>query len=87
METGIFEKEFGRKPDSPAEYVQWGQGRQAKILKTAVQCCKERFPRCGGVIIWMGHDSFPCTANTAVMDFEGNFKPAALAVAEVFNKK
>jgi len=87
VESGIFEKEFGRKPDSLAEYVQWGQGRQAKILKTAVKCCKERFPRCGGVIIWMGHDSFPCTANTAVLDFEGNLKPAALAVAEVFNKK
>jgi hypothetical protein len=32
----------------------------------------------------MGHDSFPCTANTAVIDFEGEMKPAAHALAAVF---
>jgi hypothetical protein len=36
------------------------------------------------MLIWHGHDCFPCTANTALLDFEGNPKPAALAVGEVF---
>jgi beta-mannosidase len=83
-EGETFEKEFGRKPQSLEEYVQWGQHRQATILKTAVKSCKDRFPKCGGVILWMGHDCFPCMANTAIIDFEGNPKPAAVAVAEIF---
>jgi len=35
----------------------------------------------------MGHDSFPCTANTAVVDFEGKPKPAAVALGEVFRSR
>ena len=42
---------------------------------------------CGGFIVWMGHDSFPCTANTSVIDYEGNLKPAALALADVFGNQ
>ena len=43
-----------------------------------------RFPRCGGFIIWMGHDCFPCPSNTSIIDAEGNPKPAYHAVAEIF---
>jgi hypothetical protein len=32
----------------------------------------------------MGHDSFPCTANTAIVDFHGNLKPAAIAIGEIY---
>jgi hypothetical protein len=35
----------------------------------------------------MGHDSFPCTANTAIIDFDGNLKPAALALKAVWKGK
>jgi len=35
-------------------------------------------------IIWMGHDSFPCTANTAIVDYDGVPKPAALALRDIF---
>ncbi len=41
-------------------------------------------PQCGGLIIWMGHDCFPCPANTSVIDFDGSLKPAAVALAKVF---
>jgi len=44
---------------------------------------RARFPRCGGILLWMGHDSFPCPANTAIIDFWGRPKPA-LAVGGVW---
>ncbi len=77
-------KDNGREPISLAEYVQWSQQRQSQALEIAVKACKSRFPRCGGVIIWMGHDCFPCAANTSVIDFECRPKPAALAISKVF---
>jgi len=80
-----FIEEEGREPKDLEEYVRWGQARQAKILSQAAKSCKGRFPRCGGLIIWMGHDCFPCTANTSIVDFEGDPKPAALALAEIFS--
>ncbi|MBN1246549.1 MAG: hypothetical protein JXC32_02770 [Anaerolineae bacterium] len=86
VEWPQFVAEFGREPATLEEYVVWGQQRQAHILSTAAAACKGRFPRCGGFIVWMGHDSFPCTANTSIIDFEGNPKPAAFALAAIFAK-
>jgi hypothetical protein len=34
-------------------------------LGIATAMCKARFPRIGGIILWMGHDAFPCAANTS----------------------
>ena len=84
IEWPEFLTEHGRDPHDLAEFVAWSQRRQAAGLVRAVSACKGRFPRCGGIILWMGHDSFPCTANTAIIDFHGNLKPSAVAVAEVF---
>ncbi len=84
IEWDRFVHEHGREPESLEEYVAWSQQRQADLLRIAAECCKRRFPRCGGFIVWMGHDCFPCTANTAIIDFHGRPKPAALALAEVF---
>ena len=78
--------EMGREPETLEAYIAWGQQRQARALRVAASACKGRFPKCGGFIVWMGHDSFPCTANTSVIDFEGNPKPAAYALADVFRK-
>jgi beta-mannosidase len=86
IEWPQFVAEMGREPATLEEYVAWGQARQARALAIAAGACKARFPRCGGFIVWMGHDSFPCAANTAVIDFEGNPKPAAFALAEVFRR-
>lgn len=85
VEWPVFVEEKGREPKDLAEYVEWSQARQATALAIAAKASKDRFPACGGFIIWMGHDSFPCMANTAILDFHGDPKPAALAVGKVFN--
>jgi len=86
IEWDRFIAERGREPATLDEYVAWSQGRQADALAIAVGAVKDRFPRAGGVILWMGHDCFPCTANTSIVDFHGRPKPAALAVGEIFNR-
>jgi beta-mannosidase len=87
IEWPEFVAETGREPSSIEEYVAWSQERQKKALTIAVGACKGRFPRCGGTILWMGHDCFPCTANTAIVDFDGNPKPAALALGKIWRKR
>lgn len=87
IEWDEFIREIGREPESLEEYVDWSQARQAKALLIAAASCKERFPRCGGFIVWMGHDCFPCTANTAVIDFHRKPKPAALALKKIWRTR
>lgn len=84
IETDQFVAEHKRPPESLEEMVGWSQERQKQALCIAVKACKDRFPRCGGIIIWMGHDCYPCGANTSIIDFEGNPKPAALALKEIW---
>ncbi len=84
IEWPAFVAEHGREPAGLEEYVAWSQARQAAALRIAAQACKARFPRCGGILIWMGHDSFPCTTNTSIIDFWGRPKPAALALRAIF---
>lgn len=84
IEWPVFIEEQGREPDSLEEYVAWSQERQRRALAIAARACKERFPRCGGFLLWMGHDSFPCTANTAIIDFHGNLKPAAHELGRIY---
>jgi beta-mannosidase len=86
IEWPKFALEKGREPESLDEFVAWSQKRQADALALAVGSAKARFPACGGVIIWMGHDCFPCTTNTSIIDFDGNPKPAALALRDVMRK-
>ena len=84
IEWPTFVEQFGREPNDLEEYVAWSQERQRDALRIAAGATKGRFPRCGGFLIWMGHDSFPCTSNLSIIDFEGDWKPAAGAVQEVF---
>jgi len=86
IEWDIFTQEKEREPETLDEYVAWSQARQAEALRIVASSLKEKFPRCGGVIFWMGHDCFPCTSNTSVIDFWGRPKPAALALTDVFHK-
>lgn len=79
--------EFRREQPGPAtleSFVAWSQQRQATFIAVAASASKRRFPACAGFIVWMGHDCFPCPANTAVIDVLGRPKPAALALAQVF---
>lgn len=87
VERDQFVREHGREPVSLEEYVDWSQKRQSDALVIALSSCKKRFPRCGGFVIWMGHDCFPCNANTSIVDFEGNPKPAALALAKILRNE
>jgi beta-mannosidase len=78
----------GMKDDEAlAAYVAYTQQEQAEKLACAVRAKKEQFPRCGGFLIWMGHDAFPCLANTSIVEFDHTLKPAAHAVAEVFHTR
>ena len=79
-----FAQEKGHAPANLEEFVAWSQARQAAALALAARAAKSRFPACGGFFVWMGHDAFPCTANTAVIDFEGNLKPAGIALGKAF---
>jgi beta-mannosidase len=74
----------GREPRDLAEYVAWSQASQAEALCAGMKACKARFPRCGGVLLWTGHDTSPIPINTSILDYEGRPKPAALALAEVW---
>lgn len=87
IESHIYEMEMGHLPKTTKEYVSWSQERQRKALTIAAKATKNRFPGTGGIIIWMGHDSFPCAANTSIIDVEGNPKPAYYALKEIFTQK
>jgi beta-mannosidase len=81
-----FAAKFAHLPaeEALAAYVEETRREQAEGLAIAARACKERFPRCGGFIVWMGHDCFPCPSNTSVIDFAGKPKPAWEALREVF---
>ena len=70
---------FGLIPGSATEdvYNLWRHSAAARASKT-------RFPRCGGFIVWMGHDTFPCPVSLSILDFDGKVKPAGHALAKVF---
>jgi hypothetical protein len=34
--------------------------------------------------MWSGHDTWPLTVNTSLIDFDGNPKPSAYAVSAVW---
>ncbi|MEI6786940.1 MAG: glycoside hydrolase family 2 TIM barrel-domain containing protein [bacterium] len=83
LERRQFEAEMGRAPRDLEEYVQWTQKNQAEALVAAAEACLKRFPAIGGYLIWMGHDSWPCAANTSIIDFDGNPKPALAALKDI----
>lgn len=87
IESHIYTQEMGHPPHTTKEYIRWSQQRQSKALGIAASETKKRFPATGGIIIWMGHDSFPCAANTSIIDVDGNPKPAYFTLKEIFTKK
>jgi len=87
IESDIFEEEFKRPPADASEYFDWSQDRQFQALRIAAGNTKKRFPSCGGIIIWMGHDCFPCAANTSVIDVDAVPKPAYYALKEIFTSR
>jgi beta-mannosidase len=84
IEADAFKAEHGREPRSMEEYVVWSQARQAEALASAMGASKARFPRIGGMLLWCGHDCCPIPANTSIIDYHGNPKPAARALARIW---
>lgn len=78
-----FQKTNPASPDLET-YCVWSRDLQAEALAVVAKSCRDRFPRCGGVLIWMGHDCFPCPANTSIIDIERKPKPAYHSLREVF---
>ena len=79
-------KRFSGMDDQKAlqSYVDYSREEQAQFLASAAAAKKGSFPRCGGFIVWMGHDAFPCPINTSIVEFDFQLKPAAFALARVF---
>ena len=75
---------YGRQPADLEEYVTWSQALHARLIALCAKACKERFPRCGGFLLWSGHDTFPMPINTSLIDYDGNLKPAALALRAIW---
>lgn len=86
IEWPKFALEKGREPKSLDEFVAWSQKRQADALVLAISAIRSRFPVCGGAILWMGHDCMPCTTNASILDFDGEPKPAALALKRLLSQ-
>ena len=80
-----FRSEHGRDPVDASEYIQWTQARQYDALGFAAWSCKRRVPACGGFLVWMGHDCWPCTVNTSVIDFDRIPKTGYYSLRQVFN--
>lgn len=74
----------GHPPADLEEYVTWSQALHAKMISIGAKACKERFPHCGGFLLWSGHDTFPMPSNTSLIDYDGNLKPAALALRDIW---
>ncbi len=75
----------GREPADLAEYVAWSQAKQALMLGMDCAAAKRRFPRCGGWLLWSGHDTFPLCINSSLIDFDGGYKPAALEMKRIWH--
>jgi len=82
-----FVAEKGREPNDLEEFVAWSQQRQSDALVLTARILRGKFPSCGGLIIWMGHDSFPCTAAPSLIDFEGTPRPALLELGKLFSER
>lgn len=67
-----------------ARFTDLSRKKQADYLALAARTCKKRFPRCAGFLVWMGHDAFPCPANTSIIDFDHQPKPAYHALKKIF---
>ncbi len=83
VEWDKYVQEKGQAPANLEEYVAWSQQRQADALGIALTLTRARFPACGGLVLWMGHDAFPCTANLSIIDYDGNPKPSAIRFRQI----
>ena len=72
---------------SVENYAAWSQKRQAEGYAIAMGTIRKKFPEVGGMLIWMGHDSYPCFTNNSIIDFDGNVKPAGFALQKIWRNQ
>jgi hypothetical protein len=54
--------------------------RQADALAIALESAQSRFPACGGIMFWMGHDTFPARPTSPSSTLTAIQKPPRLAL-------
>lgn len=57
-------------------YVACSRYLQAETLRTCVDSVRRREPVASGVLIWMGNEPYANTANTSLLEYDGEPKPA-----------
>lgn len=84
-----FKDRFGDVPPEEwmRRYTEASSREQADALAIAARHTMARFPKCGGFMVWMGHDAYPCMVSIAVIDFYRQPRPAFLALAEIFRHR
>ncbi len=78
---------FDAAREELTRWVEVTQQLQAEALAYLAASCKQRFPRCGGVIFWMGHDCFPCPSNNSLVDYDGEPKPVVGVLRRIFREE
>jgi beta-mannosidase len=61
--------------DQLGDYVKSSQYLQAESLRYAVESVQRRQPEASGIIIWMGNEPYANTANTSLIEYNGQPKP------------
>jgi beta-mannosidase len=89
VQGDLFKREISKASPSRrlALYVKLSQERQARFLALAARSCKQRFPRCAGFLVWVGHDAFPTPSNLSIIDYDRQPKAAYYALREIFLSK
>lgn len=73
--------------EATARWIGQSQQRQQRLLVEALRSVLRRRESCGGIVFWLGHDSFPCAVSLSLLDFWGRPKPAAVAISHILNER
>ena len=69
------------------EYVKAMRFMQTESLRYSASAVRFAGKKKSGIIIWMGNEPFPNSANTSVIEFDGCPKPSFYKLKSVFAKK
>ena len=66
------------REDTPEleSYISCSRYLQAEALRSCVESVRQREPMASGVLIWMGNEPYANTANTSLLEYDGEPKPA-----------
>jgi Beta-galactosidase/beta-glucuronidase len=81
-------KYFGQWDEEGGEldkYLKLSRYLQMEALRYAAEATVRRWPQASGLILWMGNEPFPNTANTSLVEYDGTPKPAYEALKKAFS--